>query len=68
MGKKGKKKKSKKLELQGTKQTPHPEELKSTAEILTSVFNGLPERNGKESSVKATGVGSRESSFLKPNK
>ncbi len=40
MGKK-KKKKNKKLELQGGEQTPHPEELESTAEILTSVFNEI---------------------------
>ena len=45
MGKKGKKKKSKKLELQGTKQTPHPDELESTAEILTSVFNEIESRS-----------------------
>ena len=44
MGKK-KKKKNKKLELQGGEQTPHPEELESTAEILTSVFNEIESRS-----------------------
>ena len=42
MAKKGKKK-SKKLELHGTKQAKHPEELASAAEILSSVLVRLLE-------------------------
>jgi len=44
MAKKGKKK-SKKLEHQGTQQTTNPEELASTAEILTSVFSEIESRS-----------------------
>ncbi len=44
MAKKGKKK-SKKLELQGTKQAKHPEELAAAAEILSSVFDEIESRS-----------------------
>ena len=41
MGKKGQKKMSKKLELQGNRQAKHPEDLELTAEIRISVFNEI---------------------------
>ena len=44
MAKKGKKK-IKKLELQGTKQATHPEDLASAANILTSVFSEIESRS-----------------------